>query len=65
MMRDLLRAGNVSDHLESLASLRYTLQPQHFDGRCRPCIGNLFAAIIEHCAHLTEDLADDERIADA
>src|SRR5437660_12061225 len=65
MMRDLLRAGNVSDDLESLAGLGHSLQAKHFHRCCRPDIGYLFAAIIEHRADLTEDLADDERIADA
>src|SRR5205807_669208 len=65
MMRDLLCARNVSNHLESLAGLRYPLQPEHFHGCGRPRIGYLFAAIIEHRADLTENLTDDERIADA
>ena len=65
MMRDLLRARNISNHLEGFAGLRYPLQPQHFHGCCRPRDCYLFAAIIEHRADLTENLADDERIADA
>src|SRR5258708_7659889 len=60
----LLGPGNVGNHVESFAGLRHALQAKYFD-RCRgPGFGDRLAAIIEHRAHLTEDLSDDEWIAD-
>ncbi len=41
------------------------MQTKHFYRSRGACFGDLLAAIVEHCAHLTKDLADNKRFADA
>src|SRR6266704_2309683 len=59
-MRNLLRASDVCDHLETFPGLWHTLQAKHLDRGGRPNFSYRFAAIVEHCAHLAKDLSHDK-----
>ena len=65
MMRNLLRARNIGDDLESFAGVGHALQAEYLDGRRGTGFIDRLAAIIEHGADLAENLTDDKRIAEA
>src|ERR1041385_3376068 len=65
MLRNRLGFSDVGNDLETLTGLRYALQAQHFDWRCRPSFSDRLAAIVEHRAHAAGYLDDDERIVSA
>src|SRR5436190_2016142 len=51
--------------VESLVSVLFKTSSEHFDGGGGARFVNVPAAVVIHGAHLAENLADDERVADA
>ena len=61
---DLLGLGGIGDHLEIVAGFGQRIETEHFDRRGGLGLADLRAAIVLHGAHLAEDRAADEEIAD-
>ena len=64
-VRDLPRLGGVGQRLERVAGLRQAAEAEHFDRRRRSGGLDLAAAVVDERAHLADDRAGDERVADA
>ena len=62
--RNLPRLGRIGQRLERVARLRQAAQAEHFDRRRRRRRLHLPSAIVDERAHLADDGAGDERVAD-